>query len=743
MEIHQILPNITLGDAIGNETLLMREILREWGYKSDIYAQHIDPRIDAFHYLNYKRISSHTNVLIYHYSIGSDISDFIITLSDTIVILYHNMTPDKYFKEVNNQVADLLHKGRIELNKFANVAQLGIGDSEFNCLELKEAGFTDTDVLPLILNFDKYYSKNEEILSRFNDDWINLIFVGRIAPNKCQDDIIKIFDNFKKFHPNSRLFLIGNYEGFEEYYQKLNDLVLSLSLQDVFILGKLDDPDLNSYYSLADVFICMSEHEGFCIPLIEAMYFNVPIIAYNSTAVPYTLGKSGILVNKKNHSEIASLINIIISNSSLKNRLIVTQQKRLKEFTYEKTKIKFKQIIDEIIINEKKNIKISDSLTPFQIEEICLKNNCQANFFNIDYVADWQKNHASAEDMAQYIITTMNPDTVLEVGCGVGKLVKELRNKNIDAYGVENSEKCVRESSIRNFIIQGNIFQLDFIGSETYDVVICLGILEHLPSRVLSNSINNLKRICKKSLLLAISSYGPNEFGFSGLPLCEECWIEDARKNRLFSHLLINKQGIPHLGHISLGTYRWWTQKFLKNGLIRDVHNENQGYHFINKYNMNIYALKKLDEDYIKIQDNNFFFEGIYPLEDWGEGVGKVRWTEKSFTIFLIFSKPINEIFIEFFSGLKEYIFERELKIICKILFENEGQQLEYHERFCKIYPMLPDTWYKFNIPLEARPNDVFKFECEVNDHIIPDYLLRNCDLRRLGIVLKAFGAIS
>lgn len=349
MDIHQILPQIVKGDAIGNETLLMRDILREWGYKSDIFAKHIQPGIAANPYFEYQKISAKENILIYHYSIGSDLTNYVEILPDKILVIYHNQTPEKFFRGVNEEIANLLYKGRSDLKKISKIAYYGIGDSVFNCLELKDAGFPRTSVLPILIDFNRYSFKNEDIVNQYDDNFINIMFVGRIVPNKRQDEIIKIFYYYKQINPNSRLFLIGSHHGFEEYFRKLKDLIEKLSLHDVIMPGSVSDKDLNSYYTIADIFLCMSEHEGFCVPLVECMYFNVPIIAYNSSAIPFTLKNSGVLVNRKNYGQIAELIDIIINDDTLKTKIVKKQKDRLKDFAYETTKNKFRELIDSLI----------------------------------------------------------------------------------------------------------------------------------------------------------------------------------------------------------------------------------------------------------------------------------------------------------------------------------------------------------------------------------------------------------
>jgi len=349
MKIHQILPNIIKGDAIGNETLIIRDILRKWGNESEIYAQSISSGIDAIPYKEYRKISSGDNILIYHYSIGSEITDFLEELPDRIIVLYHNMTPEKYFWGVNDYVAFLLHKGRKDLKKIATIAEFGIADSEFNRLEMEAAGFRRTAVLPLLLNFNKYAIRNEKILKKYDDPWVNIIFVGRIAPNKCQEDLIKIFYYYKSINPKSRLFIVGPYNGFEQYYQKLKQITAQLSLSDVIMTGAVSDEDLNAYYSLADIFLCMSEHEGFCVPLVESMFFNIPIIAYNSTAVPNTLGNSGILVNEKNYCEIAELVHVILHDDELKKRILEAQKQRLHRFERGRGEEKLRELLTGVI----------------------------------------------------------------------------------------------------------------------------------------------------------------------------------------------------------------------------------------------------------------------------------------------------------------------------------------------------------------------------------------------------------
>lgn len=348
MEIHQILPTISPGDAIGNEAQEIKRVLNEWGYKSEIYAQNIHPKINAKKYTEYKKISSKENILIFHFSIGSEVSEFVKKLPDKKIMIYHNITPPEYFCGVNETLVNLLGNGKKELRSLVDHIDLAVGVSEYNRLELQEMGFKNTDVLPIIINFHEYSSPNKKLLSKYDDDFVNFLFVGRVTPHKRQEDIIKVFYYYKLINPKSRLFLAGSYEGCEIYSDYLKKLIQDLNLKDVHLLGKISFNDLISYYKLADIFICMSEHEGFCVPILESMYFEVPIIAYKSTAIPFTLEDTGILVKEKNYCEIAEMVNVLIEDEELRSTLVKKQKDRLENFKREKIISQLESILSKV-----------------------------------------------------------------------------------------------------------------------------------------------------------------------------------------------------------------------------------------------------------------------------------------------------------------------------------------------------------------------------------------------------------
>ena len=186
---------------------------------------------------------------------------------------------------------------------------------------------------------------SNEILQRYHDDYVNLIFVGRIAPNKRQDDVLKAYHMYKRlYNPKSRLFIVGSYSDEDLYYKEIIQLIERKGIEDVIITGHIPLEEEVAYYKLAHTFVCMSEHEGFCIPLVEAMYFGVPIIAYRSSAVAETLGENGVIVDSKDMNYIAKVINETMSAKTEINR---SRKTICDKFSYEITRDKLLKYIKQ------------------------------------------------------------------------------------------------------------------------------------------------------------------------------------------------------------------------------------------------------------------------------------------------------------------------------------------------------------------------------------------------------------
>lgn len=351
MEINQVLPAISYGDAVSSDAIEIQGLLRDLGYTSQIYAKYIDPKCSQYARPLRQYNEDAKNILLYHFAIaGLDVTDKVIRLRDTKALIYHNITPPEYFLGYDVNMGYMCSKGRDELRAISGNFQLGIGDSEYNRLELEKFGFKNTEVLPIILNFIKYKDYDAELVNELLQDGNEkFLFVGRLAPNKRQEDIIKVFYHYVRYiNDGAQLYLVGNKQ-ISKYVLRLEDQIKDLGLsKKVILTGLIDNKKLAAYYKVSDIFISMSEHEGFCIPLLEAMSFGIPVIAYASAGIPYTVGDAGILLHKKNYIEIAELINIIMNDKVLSDKLAKKQYQRLKNFDKESIRLKIIELINNL-----------------------------------------------------------------------------------------------------------------------------------------------------------------------------------------------------------------------------------------------------------------------------------------------------------------------------------------------------------------------------------------------------------
>ena len=331
--VHQVLASLGYGDAIGHEVLAIQRVLRAAGYRSDIFVESVGQRIkDAtVDYLELKEASHPDNILIHHFSIASRSSRIAYALPDRMILVYHNITPPEYFVDVHPTLVQQCFVGRRELALYANRCELALGDSEYNRQELEAAGFPRTDVLPVVPDFRHLSATSDSMDARaFDDEWVNLLFVGRVIPNKCFDDLIRWFQAYKRwFNPRSRLLLVGSQAGFENYVAMLHEFIARLGTPDVHFLGHVSNEELVAYYDIADVFVCASEHEGFCVPLIEAFHMGVPVIAYAATAVPSTMDGGGVLITDKNPAAVAAIIHAVVTSQGLQDRILDSQDAAL------------------------------------------------------------------------------------------------------------------------------------------------------------------------------------------------------------------------------------------------------------------------------------------------------------------------------------------------------------------------------------------------------------------------------
>lgn len=337
MRIDQLVPAFHRGDAIGDTAFHMKESFLSQGFQSEIYCLTRDEGLEEECQLfsEYDRPDS-SDVTILHYALPSPLTKAFKELPSRKVILYHNLTPHEFFEGFSPEMTRISRLGREELTSLVPHVSMALADSEFNRQELVQVGFPKTEVFPLFVDFKKYSPPmNRFTYGLFQDDRTNVLFVGRIVPNKKIEDLIRVIFYYKKYiSPLVRLIIVGKTSSLPVYYKSLVQLAdeFYLKPEEICFTGHIPDDEMFSLYKASDVFLSLSEHEGFGLPFLESMVFDLPIIAYDCTAVPFTLDGAGILIKHKRVDYVAELIEIVAHQKKLRQDVIHGQQQRLARF---------------------------------------------------------------------------------------------------------------------------------------------------------------------------------------------------------------------------------------------------------------------------------------------------------------------------------------------------------------------------------------------------------------------------
>ncbi|UCC39162.1 MAG: glycosyltransferase family 4 protein [Candidatus Aminicenantes bacterium] len=337
MRVDQLVPAFHRGDAIGDTAFHMKKFFLSQGLSSQIYCLESDKGLegDSAPFASFRKPAS-SDITILHFALPSPLSQKFLSLRSKKVIIYHNITPPEFFADFSPEMERISRLGREELESLVPHVNLALADSEYNRQELLELGFKNADVFPLFVDLEKYEKPLSNFTySLFNDERINILFVGRIVPNKKIEDLIKVVFYYKKYiSPLVRLIVVGKTSSLPKYYQSLVRLADEFYLmpEEIFFAGHIPDEELFALYKASDLFLSLSEHEGFGLPFIESMIFDLPIVAYDCTAVPYTLGGAGVLIRDKSVDLLGELVNVVAHNKKLKENIIKGQRQRLEEF---------------------------------------------------------------------------------------------------------------------------------------------------------------------------------------------------------------------------------------------------------------------------------------------------------------------------------------------------------------------------------------------------------------------------
>jgi glycosyltransferase involved in cell wall biosynthesis len=329
----QVLASLGYGDAIGQHALSTFRVLADAGFETDIFVETADPRLEDLtrDYRELVDTIRPDDIVINQFSLGSRASRTAYAVPSRMILTYHNITPPQYFLGEHPGLVRQCYHGRRELQAYRSRVDLALGVSAFNRRELDALGFSRTGIQPLVADFGHLdVQPDSRILEAYDDDTVNILFVGRLIPNKRPDNLIKYFHAYRAMsHRPARLLLAGSYAHFPNYRDELHALARRLRAEGVHILGQVSPEELTALYDVADVFLSASEHEGFCVPLMEAFHKRVPVIARAAAAVPDTMDGGGLLYDTQDPREVAGLVDAIVTDEVLEARVLRAQDEAL------------------------------------------------------------------------------------------------------------------------------------------------------------------------------------------------------------------------------------------------------------------------------------------------------------------------------------------------------------------------------------------------------------------------------
>ncbi|MGO9029264.1 MAG: glycosyltransferase family 4 protein [Acidimicrobiales bacterium] len=352
--IDQVIPSLASRDAIGGHVLQLQDLLRSRGFESDIYYGSATPdRLD--HGLPIDRLGDRSpsgRVLLYQLSIGSGVGDIFRQRSERKFVNYHNITPADLLEAWVPHVGDEVRRGRAQLLELAPVTEFAVADSQFNERELQHAGYRSTVTVPLLLDLDTFAgSPDPDLAARLaqqrSEGGADLLFVGKVSPHKGQDDLVKALAAYRRLYdPKARLHVVGGAIS-DSYRTAVEKFADELGLADaVEFAGSVTHEELIAYYAAADAFVCLSNHEGFCVPLLEAMYHRVPIVSYRFTAVPETVATAGLILPDKQPVRVAAAIDRLVNDADLRATLAVAAAERVATFALPRVRHEFASALE-------------------------------------------------------------------------------------------------------------------------------------------------------------------------------------------------------------------------------------------------------------------------------------------------------------------------------------------------------------------------------------------------------------
>jgi glycosyltransferase involved in cell wall biosynthesis len=351
--VNQWLPAAHRGDAVGDHARTVRALLRRRGYESDVFAMTIDDdlRDDILPWDD--PAARQGDVTLLHFAVPSPMTAAFRTLPGARVLQYHNVTPAHFFAPFDAGICRLAWLGREELATLAGATDLALGDSEYNRQELEDLGFSPTGVLPIVVDTDRLTAAArvpalEKVLQ---DGLVNILFVGRLAPNKKIEDHIRLAEQYKRYvDAYYRFIFVGRTMAVPRYYAAVRALVAEYRMlpERFWFTDTVPDAELAAYYRNAHAYVSLSEHEGFCVPLVEAMSMEVPVLAYAAGAVPETLGGAGVTFAPKDLEYAAELLGALVYDEPFRQDVLAGQRRRLADFHVSRLEARLDDVLEQI-----------------------------------------------------------------------------------------------------------------------------------------------------------------------------------------------------------------------------------------------------------------------------------------------------------------------------------------------------------------------------------------------------------
>lgn len=360
--IHQFIPTFAPRDAIGTHALHVQRILRGMGLESEIYAEGIvdrrSRRAHPYRAFARRKATGDRTWLLYQLSTGSAVAEFVHARPEPKLVNYHNVTTAELFAPWEPHVAVECREGRRQLRQLAPLVDLGVAVSAYNEAELRDAGYRSTAVAPVLVDLEASgLEPDPATAARLASDraggGADWLFVGRVAPHKCQHDVVRAFAVYRRvYDPTARLHLVGG-AGSHAYVTMLERYVAALGLAGaVWMPGSVSAEALLAHFGAADVFVCLSEHEGFCVPVIEAMRLCVPVVAYAAAAVPETVADAGVLLEEKDPLTVAAAVHRVVSDGALRSRLVAAGNRRAADFSLDRSARRFTEVVGRFLADQ-------------------------------------------------------------------------------------------------------------------------------------------------------------------------------------------------------------------------------------------------------------------------------------------------------------------------------------------------------------------------------------------------------